>query len=661
VHPALPPAAEPKHNGAMQVPSGPDPATTALDTDPMPTPMDRAVIVLDQDRVHWTSDPRGPGALAGLFHTEQPGAEQPGAEQPGAEDAAGSWVTAAGDPCRRRDLPVFRALADRVPVTGELLGHLAPDGSTRWLLLTAHPVDWQGAPAVSVVVEEAGPVLARERLQRRMAAAQAQARMATWVLDLESGLVETTNGEALWGLPVTGVPRPIEDYLQFVHEDDVGRVRAAIQRAGEQSSQELTVAVELADGARRWYHLLMGRGDDESPTTLRGLTRDVTRHHEAESATTRMEAQLAQAARLESLGQLAGGIAHDVNNLLGAVGIQVELAERALRRGEAASSYLHDIGEAVDRGVDLTRQLLAFSRLDEVHAELVDVNQVASQVRSLTRGLLPAQITQRLETTPDLPPVVLARGQLEQVLMNLVVNARDAMPDGGVLTVSTAVVLDEESGQRWVQVVVSDTGTGMDEEIAARVFDPFFTTKPRGQGTGLGLAVVQGIVAKGGGRLRVDTAPGQGTRMNVALPAAFAPTNGSTTAPPRRPGRGQLVVVVEDDAALRTVIAAALGDAGYTTVATDDPAVALATVTTTAVPVVVSDVVMADVSGPELAEQLRAARPGLQVLLMSGYADGRLEGQDIALHKPFSVAQLVAAVEQALERSELDAAHPAAK
>jgi signal transduction histidine kinase len=532
VHPALASATEPTHYVAMDVPSGPAPSATPLDTDPMPLPMDRAVIVLDRSRVHWTSDPRGPGAMVGLFHDAEGGVREEGDQQ----DRTGSWVTADGDPCRRADLPVFRALSERVPVTGELLGHRAPDGSTRWLLLTAHPVDWHGAAAVSVVVEEAAPVLARERRHRRMVAAQAEARMASWELDLETGLVETTGGEALWGLPVDGLPRPIDDYLQFVHEDDVARIRAAIQRAGEQPRQELTVAVELADGEHRWYHLLVMRSDDGSPTTLRGLTRDVTRHHEAESATARMEAQLAQAARVESLGQLAGGIAHDVNNLLGVVGIQVELAERALRRGEAASTYLHNIGEAVDRGVDLTRQLLAFGRLDEVHAELVDVNQVANQVRSLTSGLLPARITQRLETTPDLPPVVLASGQLEQVLMNLVVNARDAMPDGGVLTVSTAVALDEESGQRWVQVVVSDTGTGMDESTVARVFDPFFTTKPRGQGTGLGLAVVQGIVAKGGGRLRVDTALGEGTRMNVALPAAFAPSDGSTTVPPGPPG-----------------------------------------------------------------------------------------------------------------------------
>jgi signal transduction histidine kinase len=190
-------------------------------------PIDRAVLVLDGHRVRWTSDPRGPDAMAGLFH---------------AGAAADSWVTATGEPCRRADLPVFRALAERVPVTGELMGHRGPDGSTRWLLLTVHPVDWQGDEAVSVVIEDAAPMLARDRLHRRM------------------------------------------------------------------------------------------------------------------------EAQLAQAARPESLGRLAGEIAHDVNNLLGAIGIQVELAERAVRRQEDPSTNLHSIGEALDRGVDLTRQLLAFRR-----------------------------------------------------------------------------------------------------------------------------------------------------------------------------------------------------------------------------------------------------------------------------------------------------------
>jgi signal transduction histidine kinase len=187
--------------------------------------MDRAVLVLDRHRVRWTSDPRGPAALAGLFH---------------ADGAADAWTRAGGAPYRRDDLPVFRALADRVPVTGELMGLRAPDGSTRWLLLTVHPVDWDGDEAVSVVVEDAAPMLASDQL-----------------------LV-------------------------------------------------------------------------------------------------RMEAQLAQAAHLEGLGQLAGDIAHDVNNVLGAVGIQVELAARAVRRREDPSTYLHSIGEAVDRGVDLTRQLLAF-------------------------------------------------------------------------------------------------------------------------------------------------------------------------------------------------------------------------------------------------------------------------------------------------------------
>jgi signal transduction histidine kinase len=592
--------------------------------------MDRAVLVVDRHRVLWTSDHRGPVALAGLFHADESG--------------QGSWLSADGEPWRRDDLPVFRALADRVPVTGELLGHREPDGSTRWLLLSVHPVDWQGEPAVSVVVEDAAPVLEQEQRHQRLLAAQAEAQMCAWELDLATGLIETTGGgEVLWGLPADGLPRPIDDYLALVPEADAARLREAVEAARDGAPRELTVRVVLSDGERRWYHVLIGHSDSASGS-LRGLTRDVTRRHEAEIAAERMEAQLAQAARLESLGQLAGGIAHDVNNLLGAIGIQVELAERAAAKGEPPGSYLHDIGEAVDRGVDLTRQLLAFSRLDEVNTQYIDVNKVTAQVRDLTRGLLPARIAQRVDTDGGLPPVVLARGQLEQVLMNLVVNARDAMPDGGTLTMATRRSLDDETGQQWVQLIVTDTGTGMDADTAAHIFDPFFTTKPRGQGTGLGLAVVQGIVAKGGGRLRVDTAPGEGTRITVSLPAAI---DDAASIAPHRPGQGELVVVVEDDTALRSVIATALDAAGYTTVATDDPAVALATVSTTPVSVVLSDVMMPEVSGPELAEQLRAASPGLPVLLMSGFTDGRLAGEQVALNKPFTVAQLVSAVERA--------------
>jgi two-component system, cell cycle sensor histidine kinase and response regulator CckA len=592
-----------------------------------PLPVDHAVVVLDLQRVRWTSDPRGPSALFGLFHGD-------GAER--------SWRTTAGGPLRRADLPPFRALADHRPVPTELLGHRQPDGTTRWLRLTARPVDWHGDRAVSVVVEEAGA---------------ADPLMCSWALDVTHGVVESalvTNGPvpdiggtSIWGLAADERPAPLSAYLALVVESDVPRVRQALARAAEGSAQELTVGVSHPSGERRWFHLLVGRDGDAR--TLTGLTRDVTAHHDAEIVALRIAAQLGQTARLEGLAQLAAGIAHDVNNLLGAVGIQVEMAQRAVVRGESPAAFLADLRSAVDRGVDLTRQLLAFSRLDDGHPQPIDVNLVATQVRDLTRGLLPGSIAQRLDPAPDLPAVALAPGQLEQVLTTLVVNARDAMPGGGTLTVSTAAVADAETGRPWVRVSVADTGTGMDEATAARACEPFFTTKPRDQSTGLGLAVAHGIVTRNGGRLQIDTAPGHGTRMHVAFPPAPETFPAATAG--RRPGNGRLVLVVEDDSALRTVVGRALADAGYTTVTTDDPRVAVATVRTAPMPVVISDVVLPDLSGAELAAQLRALHPGLPVLLMSGGQDDRrlvAPADVITLHKPFTIAALITAVGHAL-------------
>jgi two-component system, cell cycle sensor histidine kinase and response regulator CckA len=402
---------------------------------------------------------------------------------------------------------------------------------------------------------------------------------------------------------------------------------------------------------------LTARADDAgAPTAVLAMVADVTEQKS-------IEAQLRQAQKLDAVGQLAGGVAHDFNNLLTVIdGYAVLLLAHA---DEKATEDLSMIRDAAGRAGALTRQLLAFSRTQAARPRVVDVAYLVANVEGMLRRLIREDVD-LVVTASESPVAVWADpGQLEQVLVNLAVNARDAMPDGGTLSIATdrVHVGDERAAQlgarpgEYVLVTVADTGCGMSEEVAARIFEPFFTTKDLGKGTGLGLSTVYGIVTQAGGHVRVRSIPGAGTTFTVFLPATAASATDSTVGLGRqRLATGsETILLVEDDPAVRTLTERILSTAGYQVLASADGHRALALADERPdIDLLVTDVIMPGMNGRQLADRLTAARPGLPVVFTSAHTRGVLtetsDNPAVAyLEKPFTAAAITDAVRAVLD------------
>ena len=401
-----------------------------------------------------------------------------------------------------------------------------------------------------------------------------------------------------------------------------------------------------------------------------GADRRITRE-----ARERKDQSLVQAQRLESLGQLAGGVAHDFNNLLGVILNYLSFASEDVAAAAgpdpaphlaAAGADLEEVKKAAQRAAGLTHQLLLFARRDVVRPQVLDFDSVITSVEDMLRMTLGEHVELVITPAGDLWPVLADPGQLEQVLVNLAVNARDAMPDGGTLTIDTGnITVDADmiaGGSkarpgRNVRLRVSDTGVGMTTETAEHVFEPFFTTRRDGGGTGLGLATVYGILMQADGDIRIYSEPGAGTTFAITLPVtAEAATPLAEPAPYHRTPKGETVLVVEDEAALREVTKRIFTRNGYQviTAASGPEALAIAAAWPGEIHLLVTDVVMPHMLGREVAEKMRAVKPGIEVLFMSGYArpvlasQGRLDPNVALVEKPFSETDLLAMAGQVL-------------
>jgi two-component system cell cycle sensor histidine kinase/response regulator CckA len=383
----------------------------------------------------------------------------------------------------------------------------------------------------------------------------------------------------------------------------------------------------------------------------------------------RLEAQLLQAQKLEAVGRLAGGVAHDFNNILGVIIGYGEMAQRQLDPEHPVRSRVDQMVKAAGRAAGLTRQLLAFSRKQVLHPRAIDLNAVVVDVDKMLGRLIGEDIDLALRPAPGLGTVEADPGQIEQIILNLAVNARDAMPEGGRLTIETANVdLDEDYAAahpplkpgRHVMLAVSDTGIGMDEETRLQIFEPFFTTKPEGQGTGLGLATVYGIVKQSGGYIWVYSEPGRGTTFKVYLPRLDerAEPIGAGAATVEAPRGQETILLVEDTAILQEVIRETLEERGYTVLlaANGEEALAVAGEREEQIHLLLTDVVMPKLGGVQLAKLLSASRPAIRVLYISGYTQGAISHDGVLgegvmlLEKPFSGDQLARAVREALDR-----------
>jgi PAS domain S-box-containing protein len=390
----------------------------------------------------------------------------------------------------------------------------------------------------------------------------------------------------------------------------------------------------------------------------------------AEDITERLslERQLRQSQKMDALGRLAGGIAHDFNNLLSVILGHAEILELRLPVNDPLRGGVDTIGQAAERAAGLTKQLLTFSRRQATEAKVVDLNAAVREIEKLVRRVIGEDVQLMMKLEPELGTVRIDPGQLDQVLMNLVVNARDAMPAGGKLILGTVNVeldgsytrqhLDVAPGH-YVALVVSDTGTGMNAETQSHIFEPFFTTKEKGKGTGLGLSTVYGIVKQAGGFIVPYSEPGHGTTFKIYFPHAHQPAEGLSAArwPSELPRGSETILVVEDEEALRELTACVLEESGYKVLeaAGIAEALAIAGQNETRVDLLLTDVVMPGMSGTELAKRLVGMRPDLRVLYMSGYADdvivnrgGPDQGVEL-IQKPFTRRTLLTRIRKMLD------------
>ena len=379
-----------------------------------------------------------------------------------------------------------------------------------------------------------------------------------------------------------------------------------------------------------------------------------------------LERQFQQAQKMEAMGLLAAGVAHDFNNLLTVISGYCQLAQARLQAGHPVLRDLAEVVKAGERAANLTRQLLAFSRQQVLEPRVLDLNEVIEGVEKMLSRLLGADIDLRFRPAEGLGQLRADAGQVEQVLLNLIVNARDAMPDGGRITIETENVEIRDRSEipsgSYVLLTVSDTGSGMDAKTSSRIFEPFFTTKELGRGTGLGLSTVHGIVKQSEGHIAVQSELGQGTTFRIHFPRVSAGQEVSkSTASHAQPARGtEAILVVDDDASLRGLVSEILRLHGYTVVEANNGEMALTMLENdgSVIDAVVTDVVMPNLNGRELARRVAKIRPNLPMLLMSGYvgknveALGSLLGPRVAfIQKPFNADALLEKLRDVLKAS----------
>ncbi len=545
------------------------------------------------------------------------------------------------------------------------------DGRTHWLRWEVRPWHKSDGSIGGLIVfsEDITPRKTAEAAARaaeeRMRFALESAGVGVWDADYSTGVVRWSEIlERHAGLEPGTFGGHFEDFIALVHPDDRAEIQRVVANA-MQSGTDFSVKHRLVrpDGSVRWM-TNAGRVHQDAtgaPIRATGISLD-------ETASRTLEAQYQQAQKMEAIGRLAGGVAHDFNNLLTAILGFSELALSSLDDTDPLRSDLTEIHKAGTSAAALTRQLLAFSRKEIIEQSLLDVNDIVTSIHPMMARLIGEDVTIVLALSARPALIMADRGQVEQVLMNLIVNARDAMPKGGRLTIQTDMVeLDEHYASThfattpgpYLALTVTDTGVGIGPDVQAHLFEPFFTTKEVGKGTGLGLATVHGIVTRNGGSVGVYSEVGKGTSFKVYFPSAAASALAADASEPTE-AAGHVpatVLVVEDAPNLRELSRRVLELQGYTVlVAGTSEEAATLFEAHPSVALLLTDVVMPGISGPELARQLTAVRPDLKVVYMSGYTQeaivqhGVLKSGVAFIHKPFTAEALGRKVREALAR-----------
>ena len=523
----------------------------------------------------------------------------------------------------------------------------------------------------AMTTKVAADITERERIARalreneeRLRYTLSAARVGTWQMTPETGIVEwsETMG-ALFGVQSSALPSMRERVLDVIHPDDRQEVASCLMRdRNDEREHETFFRALQPDGNHKW---VVGRSrlatNAAGASLLVGVCIDVTEQK-------LLEQQLRQAQKMDAIGKLAGGVAHDFNNLLTAILGFATLLHEGFEPGDARRSQVDAILQAGKRAADLTAQLLAFSRQQLVQPIVVNVKSAVDEATVLLRRLIGENIRLQTVFTSDHAKVRVDPGQLQQILMNLAINARDAMPEGGRLTIEVSTTdLDESYGGQhiaiapgpYVMIAVSDTGIGMSEAVRMRLFEPFFTTKPRGEGTGLGLATVYGAVKQAGGYVWAYSEPGLGSTFKVYLPRSADDAPAVEVAPPAaKPAKGsETIMLVEDEDGVRLLTRMILERAGYRVVlaASAEEAEQTHLQFAGSIALLITDVVLPGSSGPDLYKRLAIRDRRMKVLYMSGYTDdavfrtGRLEQGAAFVQKPFTALELQRKIRETLE------------
>ena len=550
---------------------------------------------------------------------------------------------------------------------------LLRDGSERSAQLTAAPLR-AGDGAITGKVTIVHDVTGRKEADRELRGAR---EFSAKVIDAIPGVFFVLNRQGRfvrWNRNLeTLIDAPPEQIAQThalarFHPEDRQRVGGGMEAAFTTGSAELEARGFVGQTQEvRHYYFTGRRMELDGVPFLVGFGVDITDRKEAEAARARLESQLLQSQKLESIGRLAGGVAHDFNNYLTVINGYSDLLLSRLAADDPDREGLMDARRAGERAATLTRQLLAFGRKQILSPSAVSLNQIVSSMETMLRCLVPENIEVTTVLAAELGAAMADTGQVGQVLMNLVTNARDAMPGGGKIRIETAnVELESATGEgdggigpgAYVTLTVTDTGIGMDDRTRALIFEPFFTTKEIGKGTGLGLPMVYGIVKQSGGAIGFHSQPGEGSAFTVYLPrldAEAVPTSSPPVVERSRSGQGT-VLLVEDQASVRNLITRVLRASGYRVIEADSgpQALALPDSELSSIDLLITDVVMPGMSGSALAAGLTARKEGLRVLFISGYApnrtmhEGLLEPGMAFLQKPFSPAQIAAKVDEIL-------------
>jgi PAS domain S-box-containing protein len=493
--------------------------------------------------------------------------------------------------------------------------------------------------------------------------AQEVAHIGSWVAELDGTdrLGWSVEAHRIFRVPLGAFEGTSESFFARVHPDDRDNVRLASEAAIAGGPYDIEHRILLPDGVVRWVHERADIVRDSQGRAVRmiGTVQDITEHR-------LLEEQLRQSQKMEAIGRLAGGIAHDLNNALTAIAGYAELALGELSSRHVARADVEEIRRAAERAGSVTRQLLAFSRKQLLEPRLFDVNATLASLGRLLSRLLGTDIEVRTDLTAALPSILGDPGQIEQAVVNLAVNARDAMPRGGRLTLTTSIETVDEAFSRahppmppgaYVVLRVGDTGCGMSKETQTRVFEPFFTTKELGKGTGLGLSMVYGTMKQIGGFIFVESVQSLGTTFSLYFQPASAeqPVRVARESTAKTIRGQEVLLVVEDEPAVRNLVASSLRNDGYRLLlaGSAEEALEIEAAHDDAIDLLLTDAIMPGKSGVELAGLLAVKRPGLRVIVMSGYTEDTLNGLDARielLQKPFAPRDLRRRIREALDQ-----------